>query len=102
MNPNRKLAFASDYMEGAHPLILQRLAETNMQHFTGYGTDDISESARNRIRAACKAPDAEVCFLIGGTQTNATIIDAVLRSYQGVIAANTVMMFRTIPVILYL
>ncbi len=89
MNPNSKLAFASDYMEGAHPLILQRLAETNMQHFTGYGTDDISESARNKIRAACNAPDAEVCFLIGGTQTNATIIDAVLRSYQGVIAADT-------------
>ena len=58
MNPNRKLAFASDYMEGTHPQILKRLVETNMQHFTGYGMDDISESARDKIRAACEAPDA--------------------------------------------
>lgn len=89
MNPNRKLAFASDYMEGTHPQILKRLVETNMQHFTGYGMDDISESARDKIRAACEAPDAEVYFLVGGTQANATMIDAALRSYQGVIAANT-------------
>ena len=89
MNPNRKLAFASDYMEGTHPQILKRLVETNMQHFTVYGMDDISESARDKIRAACEAPDAEVYFLVGGTQANATMIDAALRSYQGVIAANT-------------
>lgn len=89
MNPYRKLAFASDYMEGTHPQILKRLVETNMQHFTGYGMDDISESARDKIRAACEAPDAEVYFLVGGTQANATMIDAALRSYQGVIAANT-------------
>ena len=89
MNPNRKLAFASDYMEGTHPQILKRLVETNMQHFTGYGMDDISESARDKIRAACEAPDAEVYFLVGGTQANATMIDAALRSSPGVIAANT-------------
>jgi len=86
---NDKLYFVSDYMEGAHPLILEKLAETNMMHSAGYGCDEFSEEARNKIRAACKAPDAEVYFLIGGTQTNATMIDAILKPYQGVVAADT-------------
>jgi threonine aldolase len=82
-----KLAFYSDYMEGAHPAILQRLTETNMMKTAGYGADEFSESARQKIREACQCPDAEIHFLVGGTQTNATVIDAMLRSYQGVIAA---------------
>lgn len=85
----QKLFFASDYMEGAHPAILERLIETNMIHSPGYGTDDFSASARNKIRHACQAPDADIYFLVGGTQANATVIDAVLRSYQGVIAAES-------------
>ena len=84
-----KLNFASDYMEGAHPQILQRLLETNLEKTAGYGFDAYSEVAREKIRAACEAPDAEIFFLVGGTQTNATVIDALLRSYQGVIAAET-------------
>ena len=76
-------------MEGAHPAILKRLVDTNMEHSVGYGLDEYSESARQKIREACDAPEAEVSFLIGGTQTNATVIDALLRSYQGVIAAQT-------------
>ncbi len=84
-----KLNFASDYMEGAHPKILQRLLETNLEKTAGYGFDEYSEAAREKIRAACEAPEAEVFFLVGGTQTNATVIDALLRSYQGVIAAET-------------
>ena len=82
-----RMAFASDYMEGAHPAILQRLTETNMLKTTGYGLDEFSLSAKEKIRTACNAPDADVYFLAGGTQTNATVIDALLHSYQGVIAA---------------
>lgn len=90
MNENTaKLSFASDYLEGAHPAILQRLVETNLEKTPGYGEDEYSESARRRIRAACAAPEADVYFLVGGTQTNATVIDAMLRPYQGVIAAES-------------
>lgn len=84
-----KLFFTSDYMEGAHPAILRRLAETNMISSPGYGTDEYTAHARDLIRSACGAPEADVFFLTGGTQTNATVIDALLRSYQGVIAADT-------------
>ncbi|MBQ6364051.1 MAG: low specificity L-threonine aldolase [Lachnospiraceae bacterium] len=88
MSENR-LIFTSDYLEGAHPLILQRLAETNLVKSAGYGLDEFSESAREKIRTACKAPDADVFFLSGGTQTNAVMIGAMLRPYQGVISALT-------------
>ncbi len=86
---NEKLSFACDYAKGAHPNIMKRLAETNMMKTAGYGLDEISESARNRIRKACGCEKAAVEFLVGGTQTNAVMIDALLRSYQGVIAAET-------------
>ena len=86
---NTKLSFASDYMEGAHPSILETLQETNFLASPGYGTDSFTDSAKQKIREACKAPDAEVYFLVGGTQTNATVIDGLLQSYQGVIAADT-------------
>ncbi len=86
---NTKLSFACDYAKGAHPAILQRMVETNLAATTGYGLDEISESARDRIRKACGCPKAAVEFLVGGTQTNAVMIDALLRSYQGVIAAET-------------
>ncbi len=81
--------FDCDYMEGAHPLILERMLRTNMEKIAGYGCDDICASARERIRAACAAPDAEVHFLVGGTQTNSTVIKALLRPYEGVVAADT-------------
>lgn len=88
MTENR-LYFASDYMEGAHPNILDRLLETNYLHSTGYGLDEYTASAADRIREACKCPHAEVKLLVGGTQTNAIVIRAVLRSYQGVIAPES-------------
>ena len=84
-----KLSFTSDYMEGAHPKILERMLLTNLQKTPGYGTDEYCESAREKIRIACSAPEAEVYFLSGGTQTNAMIIKNLLRPYQGVIAAET-------------
>ncbi|WP_417028570.1 threonine aldolase family protein [Baileyella intestinalis] len=86
---NEKLSFACDYAKGAHPDILQRMMRTNMISTAGYGLDDISGSARDRIRKACGCERAAVEFLVGGTQTNAVMIDALLRSYQGVIAAET-------------
>lgn len=84
-----KLYFSSDYMEGAHPAIIEKLAQTNLCHTVGYGFDEYCESAREKIRTACGAPDADVYFIPGGTQTNATVISGLLRIYQGVIAANT-------------
>ena len=88
-NEKAKLSFASDYMKGAHPAIMERLVETNMMETGGYGLDPFSDSARDKIRMACEAPRARVEFLVGGTQTNATVIDALLRSHQGVVAAHT-------------
>ena len=89
MDMNEKLSFACDYAKGAHPDILRRMMETNMIKTAGYGLDEISESARNRIRKACECERAAVEFLVGGTQTNAVMVDALLKSYQGVIAAET-------------
>lgn len=86
---NSKPSFASDYMEGAHPAILARLMETNMLKTQGYGTDSFSESAREKIRTACGCPDAEIHFMVGGTQTNATVIRGILRPYEGVVAAES-------------
>ena len=91
-NENKKVSrlyFASDYMEGAHPAIMQKLVETNLEKTVGYGLDPYTESAKEKIRTACNAPDADIYLLVGGTQTNATVIDALLKSYQGVVAAET-------------
>ena len=88
-NTEHSLSFSCDYMEGAHPQILQRLGETNLEKTPGYGSDRYCEAAKVKIREACNAPAAEIFFLVGGTQTNATVIDAMLKSYQGVIAAST-------------
>ncbi len=81
--------FSNDYLQACHPAILERLVTTNCQETAGYGSDPITASAVERIRQACQAPDADVRFLIGGTQTNQVVIDALLRSYQGVIAAKS-------------
>lgn len=81
--------FNSDYLEGAHPSIMKRLAETNMAQSVGYGEDEYCAAAREKIKAACEAPDADVHFLVGGTQTNTTVIASILRPYQGVIAPTT-------------
>ena len=89
METQHKLYFSSDYMEGAHPAIIQRLVQTNMEQTAGYGTDEYCERARSLIRKACECPEAAVHFLVGGTQTNATVIDALLNRYEGVIAAET-------------
>ena len=90
MNPVKsKLNFASDYTKGAHPAVLSRLVATNLEDTPGYGQDAYCEEARDLIRRACACPGARVEFLVGGTQTNETVISSVLHPYQGVIAAET-------------
>lgn len=83
------LHFDSDYMEGAHPLILEMLQKTNMEQTAGYGCDEYCERARQKIKDACGIPGAEVHFMVGGTQTNATVIKALLRCYEGVLSADS-------------
>ena len=83
------LSFASDYVEGAHPAILQRFIETNLIKQAGYGSDEYTALAREKIRKACGCPEADVWFLTGGTQTNQVVIDSLLLPYEGVIAAET-------------
>lgn len=78
-----------DYNNGCHPAILKRLAETNDKRSKTYGYDEWTESAKSKIRKACDDPEAQIRFLVGGTQTNATVIDSILQSYEGVIAAQT-------------
>ena len=82
-------SFESDYNNGAHPQVLHRLIETNPTASQSYGFDEWSESARRKIREACQCPEADIFFLLGGTQTNATVIDGVLTGYEGVIAVDT-------------
>lgn len=83
------ISFESDYTTGAHPAILQKLAESNLEPVSGYGTDIYCESARRKIREACGCPNAEIHFLVGGTQANAVVISSMLHEYEGVLAAET-------------
>ena len=79
--------FNSDYTAGAHQEVMDALVRTNMEHTVGYGNDSYTAEARDMIREAVGIPDAEVMFLVGGTQTNATAIDGILRRHEGVLAA---------------
>ena len=81
--------FYSDYLEGCHPRILAALTQTNLEQTPGYGVDAHCERARALIREACRAPEAAVHLLVGGTQTNQTVIAAALRPHQGVLCADS-------------
>lgn len=83
------LRLACDYQEGCHPKILERMVATNMESTAGYGMDPYCESAREKIKAACGNPDAVVHLLVGGTQTNATVIRSILRPCEGVVSVTT-------------
>ena len=83
------LYFINDYQEGAHPAVLERLAQTNLIPLSGYGTDEICQSAKARIREACACHNADVFFLSGGTQANRVVISSLLKQYEGVLAAAT-------------
>ena len=83
------LSFSCDYNEGAHIKVLEKLMETNLVQVPGYGEDKFCDSAKKKIREACQCPQAEVFFLVGGTQTNMIVIDSMLAKYEGVISAVT-------------
>ncbi|OBZ19351.1 threonine aldolase [Bacillus sp. FJAT-27264] len=83
------IRFENDYAEGAHQRILERLLETNEEQTPGYGMDEHCEKARGYIRKTCNAENADVHFLVGGTQTNTTIIASILRPHQGAVSAHT-------------
>lgn len=84
-----KVSFENDYNKGAHPAVLEALVRTNSESQTGYGGDPYCASATEKIRRACACPTADVTFLVGGTQTNAVVISAMLKEYEGVVAADT-------------
>ncbi len=81
------IRFECDYNEGCLPQILDMMVKTNMEQHIGYGEDEYCEEARRLIKEECNAPDADVHFLVGGTQTNKTVIQSYLKSYQGVLSA---------------
>ncbi len=83
------LSFESDYTVGAHEKILNRMQEMNLVQQKGYGADVICESAKKRIREACECEEAQIHFLVGGTQTNSIVIASCLERYEGVVAAQT-------------
>ncbi len=83
------LFFVNDYGEGCHKEILEKLLETNMEKTPGYGVDEYCKSAEEKIKKACGCPEAQVYFLVGGTQTNMVTIDALTETYGGVVAADT-------------
>ena len=83
------ISFECDYNNGAHPKVLENLVKYNDAKPTPYGFDEFSERAKQRIREAIGMPDAQIFFLTGGTQTNATTIDSMLYQYEGVICVGS-------------
>ena len=83
------MKFDTDYMEGAQPELMRRLMETNLEQTKGYGNDDYSRRAKELILQACGLQEGHVHLLVGGTQTNATVIDGLLARHEGVLAAET-------------
>ena len=81
--------FDTDYMSGAHPKVMERLMQTNADQTSGYGSDKYTAHAKELVKEACGAPDARVYFLVGGTQTNSTVIDGVLDRHEGVLCAES-------------
>ena len=83
------ISFECDYNNGAHPQVLAHLVKHNDAKPTPYGFDEFSQRAKARIREAIGMPDAQIFFLTGGTQTNATTIDSMLYQYEGVISVES-------------
>lgn len=81
--------FNNDYAEGCHPKVLEALIQTNLLQTPGYGEDEYCVRAAERIKNLCQMQDADVHFLVGGTQTNLTVIDAALRPHQGALCAQS-------------
>ena len=82
------IRFECDYATGAHPKVMDKLVATNREECPGYGVDSHCARAAQLLRDLCQAPQADVHFLVGGTQTNMTVIAAALRPHQGVISTQ--------------
>jgi threonine aldolase len=82
-------SFSCDYLEGCHEEVLKALCETNLEQAPGYGDDRFTQEAIGEIREACGDGDAAIHFINGGTQANQLVIDTMLESYEGVLAAET-------------
>ena len=91
------IRFNCDYQEGAHPRILQKLMETNLMQTPGYGEDEFCAEAAAIIREKCAAPNADVHFIVGGTQTNLIFMSAAMRAHQGSISVSTGHKVITLP-----
>lgn len=87
----KKIHFDTDYMAGAHPAVMEALLATNLEETPGYGEDQYTLEAKELLLEACgsTSDETDVNFLIGGTQTNAVALGSMLRSHQGVLAADT-------------
>ena len=83
------ISFQSDYEEGCIPEILEALQNTNYEQTSGYGIDSHCENAKKLIREACNKPNADIEFVVGGTQANLIVISSILRPYEGVICAES-------------
>lgn len=83
------ISFENDYLAGAHEKVLQRLIDTNYVQESGYGNDQFTAEAKDKIKEVINSPNASIYFLVGGTQTNQVVINSVLKPYEGVIAADT-------------
>lgn len=83
------IRFDCDYMAGAHPEVLEAIVKNNLTQTPGYGNDDFCREAKEAILKACNCPDGEVFFMVGGTQTNSTVLDGLLGRAEGVIATET-------------
>ena len=81
--------FNNDYSEGCHEKVLTRLIQINMEQSFGYGEDAYCRSAAEKIRKLCDREDIAVHFLVGGTQSNLTVIASALRPHQGVLGASS-------------
>lgn len=83
------ISFENDYLEGAHEKVLKRLVDTNLVQASGYGFDQFTAQAIEKIKDTIDCPNATIRFLVGGTQTNQVVINSMLESYEGVISADT-------------
>ena len=83
------IRFDCDYLEGAHPKILKKIVETNYVQQAGYSNDEYTKRAKEKIKKAIGDENVDIHILVGGTQTNMTVISSILNSYQAVICADT-------------
>ena len=85
----QKIKFETDYQEGAHPKILERLLARNCEQISGYGDDTHTKRAKDLIRRVIGRPDAGVFFVVGGTQANSVVIDFLLKPFEAVVCVTS-------------